>query len=192
MSLEPGEGGRPSPFCDFSLGRLDGLDSACEIQAPVGTDPPSRIWSILMADNEPDADGRTADCTENAGILTDLQLEFLERHCNIENVFTKGVYENTFRSNAHSVDFKGTDTDPARLVLDLGCRRNVGGPKWHAKMRQKLARLGLQPERLKRLKSFDLVTTALRNQFVHGDTRLASRVIIVISILLKSSIIVQV
>ena len=37
--------------------------------------------------------------------------------------------------------------DRIGLILDNGCKRNVGGSQWHRQMRERLKSVGLQPQR---------------------------------------------
>jgi hypothetical protein len=128
------------------------LDSALEFQSPKGEDSPSRAHSVLV--NECDTEADTETGTASADKLTDLELEFLETFTETTSKQIKNTFVNTFKSNAHSVTYSAKADKPGWLVLDLGCRRNVAGPKWHSAMRKVLARSGLKPERLPKTEKF--------------------------------------
>ena len=68
------------------------------------------------------------------------------------------------------------------MILDNGCKRNVGGSKWHESMRQKLRSIGLKPKRLDIQEDFlfgsDRVDTSICAWMypvgIHGHTGLVN------------------
>ena len=60
----------------------------------------------------------------------------------------------------------------ARMVLDNGCRRNVGGPKWHKRMRAILRHRCLKPIRKEINENFYSATIRRRSPCAHGCIRL--------------------